>query len=109
MTREPIRDENGKIIGMCDPQFLDRNPEVLYRLIKYACTACYAEFLMDERFVRNTRRDIYNLRCPMCGELAEAEAATSDETSDELEDWGCAYPNGMKWDEEQKIRQRLGE
>lgn len=99
----PIRDEDGNIIGMCFPDFLDmpHHKPILYRLIRYACTSCEAEYLMDEQFVRSLGIDIYALKCPVCGEDAEAEASTSEEQCDELSNWGCAYPNHPTPEEEE--------
>lgn len=102
----PIYDDQDRIIGMEDENFLERLPEVLYRLINFKCKTCNAGFLMDFRFV--TENSIKPI-CPICGAETEAVSATRDETSDELESWGCAYPSSLTWEQEWDIRQRLRE
>jgi len=91
VTRQPIHDDDGKIIGSYDPDFLANLPDIPYRLIKYQCEECEAEFLMDVQFVK--ANPVSYMNCPMCGSECEDMSATSDEQSDELADWGCAYPN----------------
>lgn len=105
--RQPIYDDNGKIIGSYDPDFLDKLPDVLYRLAKYQCGECEAEFLMDVRFVK--ANPVSTMHCPMCMGECEDMAATSDEQSDQLEAWGCAYPNGLTWSQELEWKAKHGE
>lgn len=103
--RQPLYDDNGKIIGSCDPDFLNNLSDVLYRLVKFGCTDCDAEFLMDARFVKANR---ITISCPLCGGECEDEAATSDDKSDELESWGCAYPNGLTMKQEFEWKEKHG-
>lgn len=100
MRRQPIYDDNGKIVGSFDPDFLANLPDVLYRLIKYQCTECGSEFLMDARHVKESGCPYMN--CPECGEKAEEIAATRDDLSHKLSEWGCVYPNPLTYEEERK-------
>jgi DNA-directed RNA polymerase subunit RPC12/RpoP len=83
--------------------------EVLYRLEKYMCFECGMEFLVDHRYIKERFGELQDLDCPACGDIATAISATSDDMSEEFRDWGCAYPNGLTWEQEQEIMKRLGE
>lgn len=75
--------------------------EVLYRLDRYECDECQTSFLVDQRWITNIRKEASpRLLCPVCGSTCECSASTGDHLSDELESWGCAYPNGLTMQEE---------